>query len=101
MSDRDEYLRIPGRAQYVRPHAVLFGVGDGVPRSAWIPRSVIHGADDIKLRDETDRINAMRGQGGIAMTLRIRRWKAEEVGFDGEQDDRTSDLFSQDGEIDF
>lgn len=90
MSDRDEYLRIPGRALYVRDHAVLFAVGDGVGRAAWIPRTLVHGADDILLRDKTKAINLSRH---TEMTLRIRRWKAEEVGFTGEPDQLTGDLF--------
>lgn len=99
MSDRDDYLRIPGRVQYVRPHAVLFTVGDTVPRAAWIPRALIHGADDKQLTEEADSINAMRGQGGMRMTLRMFRWKAEEIGFTSAAGYGLGSLF--DGEPDF
>lgn len=41
---------------------------------AWIPRSLIHGADDIRL----DLL--FFGSEGITHTFRVVEWKAEEIG---------------------
>lgn len=94
MSDPRDYVKVQGKARHVRDGSVLFSVGDSVSRGAWIPRSVIHGADDLALRDRRDQINRTGANVGTPMMLRIRRWKAEEVGFAGETDDQTTDLFS-------
>lgn len=91
MPDRDEYVSVKGRARTIKSTAVLFAVGETVSRAAWIPRSLVHGADDKRLDEMAARVNGRRD--GEAMTLRMFRWKAEEVGFDGERDDRTHDLF--------
>lgn len=90
----DDYVKVQGRARHVRDAAVLFAVGESVPRAAWIPRSVLHGADDLTLSRLAGQINASGRTGGTAMTLRIRRWKAEEVGFITGHDQETEDLFN-------
>jgi hypothetical protein len=84
MSEGDDHVRVTGRLQAIRNDAVMFSVGDAVPRAAWIPRSLIHGADDIALKGKNK---------GDQMALRIFRWKAEEAGFVTDRDDRTLDLF--------
>lgn len=94
----DDYVKVQGRARHVRDAAVLFSVGDSVPRAAWIPRSVLHGADDLTLTKQAPQINAGGRTGGMAMTLRIRRWKAEEVGFVTSHDQETQDLFPSEDE---
>lgn len=71
----DDYVRVPGTVKQVRAGAVLFAVGDGVPRAAWVPRSLIHGADDQAL-DQLTMVDAK-------MALRIREWKADELGWTG------------------
>lgn len=94
MSGSDDYVKVKGKARHVRDGSVLFSVGDSVSRGAWIPRSLIHGADDLVLRDRREQINRTGAQVGTPMVLRIRSWKAEEVGFTGDADDQTADLFS-------
>jgi len=89
----DDYVKVQGKARHVRDNSVLFSVGDGVSRGAWIPRSLLHGADDLQLRDRAHQINRTGTNVGTPMVLRIRRWKAEEVGFTGDADDQTADLF--------
>lgn len=81
MSD-EQYVAIRGRVKDVRAKSVLFVVGDSVERGDWIPRSLIHGADDIALNGKF---------GGEAMTLRMFKWKARELGFEPERDDDAAD----------
>jgi len=90
----DDYVKVQGKARHVSDNAVLFSVGDSVSRGAWIPRSLVHGADDLVLRDRRDQINRTGANVGTPLVLRIRRWKAEEVGFTGDADDQTADLFT-------
>lgn len=93
MTDSDDYVKVEGKVRHVRDAAVLFTPGEKVC-GAWLPRGVIHGADDIALRERTAEINRNANRGGTPMTLRVRRWKAEEVGFTGERDRQTDDLFN-------
>lgn len=95
MSDQDEYVKVQGKARHVRDAAVLFTPGEKVG-GAWLPRSALHGADDIALRQRTAEINNNGNRGGTPMTLRIRRWKAEEAGFISDRDQQTDDLFQGD-----
>ena len=90
----EDYVAIQGKARYLRDGAVLFAVGEGLGQVAWIPRSLIHGADDSELSKHRAVINAARST-GHAMTLRIFRWKAEETGLLTDQDNESGDLFSR------
>lgn len=78
----DEYVRVRGWIQAVREKSVLFAVGESVRRAGWIPRSCIHGADDLQLDGKMV---------GDAMTLRIREWKADELGFTSTRNDDAAD----------
>lgn len=69
-NDKPRYLRVPCRIVQVTRDAVLIGVGDEPWNVAWIPLSLIHGADELALR------KAMRGD---QMTLRIMDWKVNEL----------------------
>ncbi len=82
----DDYVRVRGRIKEIRPASVLFAVGAGVERAAWLPRSLIHGADDIALNGKF---------AGEEMTLRVVEWKADECGFTAPRDDNAAarDLF--------
>lgn len=78
----DDYVRVLGKIEAVRKGAVMFSVGKSVPRAAWIPRSLIHGADDLTLDGRMV---------GEECALRIREWKADEVGFNSQRDDAAAD----------
>lgn len=93
MSDRDDYLKVQGKARFIRDGAVLFSIGESVSRAAWIPRSLVHGADDLTLKSMAGQVNRTSIDVGTPMALRIRRWKAEQIGFAGGPDQDTTDLF--------
>jgi hypothetical protein len=84
-AEDDEYVSVMGLIHEIRDGAVLFSVGDAVQGGDWIPRSLMHGADDLRLKTQLAK--------GDRAILRIFRWKAEEVGFITERDTETSDLF--------
>lgn len=84
MSDGEDYVRIRGRVMEVRPKAVLFAIGRSVPRGDWVPRSCIHGADDRMLDSKLWR-------SGEETTLRIFKWKAEQISFTGEHIDEAAE----------
>jgi len=87
MTDRiDDYVSVRGRLKDRRANAILFAVGQTVERGDWIPRSLLHGADEITL--DTLRI-------GDEITIRLFRWKAEELGFETQRahDAALQDLF--------
>jgi len=87
MMEKDDYVRIHCRVERPpRRDAVMLSVGDSVPRAAWVPRSCLHGADDLTLN---------KAKAGDKLTLRIREWKAEQCGFLGRPDDQTDDLFGE------
>jgi hypothetical protein len=71
----DDYIALTVQVETATPKAVLLrpvdAAGQAQPRAAWIPRSCIHGGDDIAL----DRL----ARGSIT-TLRVRAWKAEREG---------------------
>lgn len=94
MSDGERYVGIKGKIASVRAQAILFTVGDSVPRGDWIPRSLIFGPDELKLDRLAAEVARLKPSGGLACTLRIFRWKAEECGFLSARDDQTEDLFS-------
>lgn len=58
-----------------RPNAILVDAPLGSrEKEVWIPRSLIHGGDELKLS------RAFIGQ---EVTFRIFEWKAEQLGFPG------------------
>jgi len=63
-----DYVTVPVKVMAIRPDPVHVSRG---AVAAWLPRSMIHGADDNLIR-------AMRA--GEAMKLRVFRWKAEQAG---------------------
>lgn len=65
----DEYARVTAILQRVTPNAFLVATPGG--GSAWIPRSLIHAADDRKIEGMF---------AGEAISLRLFSWKAEELG---------------------
>jgi hypothetical protein len=86
MSDREEYVRVFGTLIEIRKKSFLFAVGENVSRGSWIPRGLIHGADDKTMDAKFN---------GQTMAVRIFRWKVEECGFVGGRDDRTKDMFDE------
>jgi hypothetical protein len=82
----DEYVRIRGRIEAVRKGSILLSVGESVRRAGWIPRSLIHGADEITLDGRMI---------GDQVALRVFEWKADELGFtsDHDRDGADGDLF--------
>jgi hypothetical protein len=68
----ESYATVRGTIREVRPHAVLFAVGDRATRAEWIPRSLIHGADETTLDNRF---------AGEAIGLRIFKWKVKELGW--------------------
>jgi hypothetical protein len=70
-SARDAYVRVVVVLRQIRPRAVLLEWGKGVPRGAWIPRSCIHGGDDLALGKATP---------GSEVTIQIREWIAQREG---------------------
>lgn len=68
----EEYVTIRGRVLDVHKTSVLFSVGQSVPRTAWVPRSLIHGGDDRTLDGRFK---------GEEMSLRIFEWKVDELGW--------------------
>lgn len=78
----DEYVRIRGKIEAIRKGAFMFSVGRSVPRAAWIPRSLIHAADDLALDGQMV---------GAEITVRMREWKADECGFTGDHDPNGAD----------
>lgn len=86
MSDGEDYVTVQATIREVRKQSVLITVGNSVPRGDWIPRSLIHGADDRQLDGKFE---------GEKMSLRMFRWKAEQVGFVTAQDEETEDLFQR------
>lgn len=78
----DEYVRISCTVEAIRNKAVMLSVGESVRRAAWIPRSAIHGADDLTL----DGMMA-----GTKTVLRIREWKADQEGLTSQHQDAGAD----------
>ena len=91
----DEYVKVKGKIAKIRAQSILFTVGDSVPRGAWIPRSLIHGADERQLDGLAAAVLRMAKQGGVEREIRIFEWKAEEIGFITGRDGSTGDLFAQ------
>lgn len=95
MADRNDFVMVRGKVEAVRDGAVLFSVGAMVSRAAWIPRSLVHADDNKRLDDIMADMRAQLRPHPVEFSLRIQRWKADDAGFDGE-DDQTADLFQKD-----
>jgi hypothetical protein len=85
----ESYTAVRGTIQEVRPEAVLFAVGTaahGCRTAAWIPRSLIHGADERTLDCRF---------AGEETTVRIFDWKVKALGWQAERsaDGASRDLF--------
>lgn len=93
MTDGDDYTKVKGRIRRIRPNAILFTVGESVPRGEWIPRSLIHGADERLLDGLIPEVARAERSGGLPREIRIFTWKAEEAGFTASRDQNTCDLF--------
>lgn len=77
------FATIEGRVIAFSKDAVSFA--RPLEAAHWIPRSLIHPED----RDGLFKLMA-----GEVARLRIRAWKAHELGWIGEKDDKTQDLFN-------
>jgi len=63
----DDYVEIEAHVTVCRRDAVRISNDDG---AGWCPRSVLHAATDAQVEDAV---------GGGAITIKLRRWKAEEL----------------------
>jgi hypothetical protein len=81
-----EYILVRGRIKEIRAKSILFAVGESVERGDWIPRTLIHGADERTLDARF---------AGEEVNLRVFAWKARELGFDAEttEDGTQEELF--------
>lgn len=70
---KDRYVRIEAIVHQVTSDAArLLPTGKGAfPAPVWLPRSLIHGGDDLRLA------KALRND---TVTLRVMEWKAKELG---------------------
>lgn len=66
------YRIVTTKLRGLRPDAALVDAPSSRDGTVWIPRSLIHGGDDLKL----DR--AIEAE---EVTFRLMDWKAEEIGF--------------------
>jgi hypothetical protein len=71
MSRGEDYVPIVCRLIARTRHAAQISVGERNARIAWIPRKLIHGGDEIGLDARSI---------GIRFTLRVMRWKTDELG---------------------
>ncbi|HEX7072939.1 MAG TPA: hypothetical protein VF226_02780 [Hyphomicrobiaceae bacterium] len=69
----DSYRTVTALVKVVRPNAIAVERPRG-PGNTWIPRSLIHGGDDLKID------GLCFGSEGIWHTFRLVEWKAEEAG---------------------
>lgn len=67
----DEYRIVTAKLKAVKPRAILVDNWRG--GEAWIPRSLIHGGDDL--------LKIEKALPGAEITFRLMEWKAEELGF--------------------
>jgi hypothetical protein len=66
----DNYVRVTAKVLAITAYAVEL---EAEGEAKWIPRSVLHGADDLALRGDV--------KTGDEHEFQIRRWKAEQAGF--------------------
>ena len=79
----DDFVTVEGRVEIIRPDAISFA--RPLEAANWIPTSLLHFEDRQRLDD------LMHGQ---VARLRIRRWKADQLGYSGTRDEATEDLFN-------
>lgn len=74
----DTYRTITTRFRGIAPSgkAIFVDKPKNQPRRDWaiVPRSLIHGGDDLKIENKAFRE-------GEEITIRVMEWKAEELGF--------------------
>lgn len=85
----DDFVTVEGRVSPIREGSI--GFARPLEPVKWIPRSLLHHEDHARVSGMMD---------GEIARLRIRKWKADELGLTGEPDAHTEDLF-KDGEPDF
>jgi hypothetical protein len=80
------YVSLTGRIAKLREKSILFVVGEAAPREGWVPLAHVHPDDLHAVADS----RASRD-----IELRIKKWKARELGFVAERDDAAAvkDLF--------
>lgn len=70
----DDYVTLEARIVRVKDGAVLLGVEvDGDEVTGWVPRSLLHGADD--------RLLSAADEDGETRQVRVREWKARQLGW--------------------
>lgn len=67
---RDSYVTVTTILRRVEDKAILVDRARDDRETVWIPRSVLHGADDIAIE---------RPAIGAWVKIRVRRWKADEL----------------------
>jgi len=66
-----DYVQIRARLRAVRPSSILVSRIDRIGHQAWLPRSVLHGGDVLRLEDVAR---------DAEVSIRVMGWKAKEVG---------------------
>ncbi len=84
MTSRDDYVTITTVLREVRDLSVFIDVHRGAHGRVSIPRSLLFGPDDLHIAEAGI---------GCEIKLRIRRWKAEELGLLPDQNKPQRDLF--------
>jgi len=74
MSEDESYRTVTTRLRARTPKAIKVDLPPAKQGETWIPRSLIHGADDLALAKSSAWI-------GTEITFRLMEWKAEELGF--------------------
>lgn len=67
----DSYVNVRATLRAVRPSSILVSRIDRVSHQAWLPRSVLHGGDDLRI--EAALVDT-------ELSFRVREWKAREAG---------------------
>ena len=68
---RDSYVTVTTILRRVGDKAILVDRAVDDRETVWIPRSVLFGPDDLAVE---------RGATGAEVTIRVRRWKADDLG---------------------
>lgn len=81
----DDYVTVTTVLRHVREKSIYVDRRPGQPDdTACIPRSLIHGGNDLKLEDR---------QSGDEITIKVRRWKADELGLLETKSPKQRELF--------
>ena len=67
----DDYVTVTTTLRQVRDRSIWIDRGRDDRERVWIPRSVLFGADDLRLEEQAI---------GVEFRIRVRRWKADELG---------------------